>query len=226
MTAKELAVQGRRITLWGDTASPRVFIQPVDQSDLEAMEGQCQALATLCGHRDWCIAALSMEDWNRELTPWTNPPVFGKTGFGDGAGDTLSLICTALLPALEDEFPVRDRKIYLCGYSLAGLFALWSGYQTTRFAGIAAVSPSVWYPGWIDYAREHPCMAQRVYLSLGDREEKAKNKVMATVGKAIRLEHRLLTEQGVDAALEWNSGNHFVDSDRRMALGLAWLLEK
>ena len=41
-------------------------------------------------------------------------------------------------------------KLYLGGYSLAGFFSLWAAYQTDRFAGVAAVSPSVWFPGWMD----------------------------------------------------------------------------
>ena len=57
------------------------------------------------------------------------------------------------------------RRRFLCGYSLAGLFALWAVYQTDFFAGTAAVSPSVWYPGWLGYAEEHRALTPAVYLS-------------------------------------------------------------
>ncbi len=46
---------------------------------------------------------------------------------------------------------------------------------------------------------------------------------MRTVGDAIREQYRLLQEAGVSCALEWNPGNHFKDSDKRTARGIAWL---
>lgn len=48
--------------------------------------------------------------------------------------------------------------------------------------------------------------------------------MMAQVGNAIRKQHELLMEQEVNTIFEWNAGNHFVDSDKRMAKGFAWLL--
>ena len=47
---------------------------------------------------------------------------------------------------------------------------------------------------------------------------------MAQVGNAIRKQHELLTEQKINTILECNAGNHFVDSDKRMAKGFAWLI--
>ena len=64
----------------------------------------------------------------------------------------------------------------------------------------------------------------RVYLSLGDREEKTRNPVMATVGDRIRALAALLSARGVDCALEWNPGNHFRDADLRTARAFAWVL--
>ena len=65
-------------------------------------------------------------------------------------------------------------------------------------------------------------MAQCIYLSLGDREEKAKNPVMARVGECIRRQHSLLDGRGIDTVLEWNPGNHFMDAPRRTARAFAW----
>lgn len=209
----------------GDPKSKNVFLQPVDEHDAALTESEAERLAALCGHTDWCVVTLPIAEWNTELTPWEAPPVFGRVGFGSGAERTLTRILEETVPGMERDFPAEGRRFFLCGYSLAGLFALWSAYRTNAFAGVAAVSPSVWYPGWTAYAREHAVRTPEVYLSLGDREEKAKNRVMAGVGDAIREQHRLLTEAGIRCTLEWNAGNHFVDSDVRMAKGLAWLLE-
>ena len=67
--------------------------------------------------------------------------------------------------------------------------------------------------------------AEAVYLSIGDREEKTRNPVMATVGDRIREAHALLKAQGIHTALEWNPGNHFKDADIRTAKAFAWVMK-
>ena len=219
MTKKEYTLSDRTCFLYQDAGATHLLIQPIDEHDLEVLDQEVEAIKELSG-KPFSLVAFMIKDWNQELTPWVAPPVFGKTPFGDGAEKTLKFITSQLLPEVQENIP----HLILGGYSLAGLFALWAGYQTDKFEGIAAASPSVWYPKWIDYASENKPLAKSVYLSLGDKEEKAKNPVMAQVGNAIRKQHELLTEQEINTILEWNAGNHFVDSDMRMARGFAWLL--
>jgi predicted alpha/beta superfamily hydrolase len=198
-----------------------LLIQPVDEHDLEVLTEEVETIKTLTD-KPFALVAFQVNDWNKELTPWPAPPVFGKVPFGDGAHDTLQFIVEQLLSGLHAEYS----RCLLGGYSLAGLFALWAGYRTKSFAGIVAASPSVWYPDWIDYARAHRIQSPAVYLSLGDREEKTKNPVMATVGNAIREMHEILKTSCTSSCLDWNPGNHFADSDRRLAKGIAWMLNK
>ena len=65
---------------------------------------------------------------------------------------------------------------------------------------------------------------EKVYLSLGDREEKTRNPVMATVGDRVREAHELLKERNVNCILEWNNGNHFMDADIRTAKAFTWVM--
>ena len=219
MTKNEISLNGRGCFLYRDEAATHLLIQPIDEHDLEVLEQEVEAIRNL-SDKSFSLVAFMIEDWNQELTPWAAPPVFGKIPFGDGAEKTLEFITSQLLPEVKGDIPY----LILGGYSLAGLFALWAGYQTDQFEGIVAASPSVWYPQWIDYASEKSPLAQSVYLSLGDKEEKAKNQVMAQVGNAIRKQHELLNGQKVNTTLEWNPGNHFVDSEKRTAKGFAWVL--
>ena len=219
MNRKEYTLSDRTCFLYQDEAAKHLLIQPIDEHDLEGLEQEVETIKEL-SDKPFSLMAFMIKDWNQELTPWAAPPVFGKTLFGDGAEKTLEFITSQLLPEVQKNIP----HLILGGYSLAGLFALWAGYQTGKFEGIAAASPSVWYPKWIDYALENKPLAKSVYLSLGDKEEKAKNPVMAQVGNAIRKHHELLMEQEINTILEWNAGNHFVDSDKRMAKGFAWLI--
>ena len=219
MNRKEYAISDRTCFLYQDEAAKYLLIQPIDEHDLEVLDQEFKAIKEL-SDKPFSLVAFMIKDWNQELTPWSAPPVFGKVPFGSGAEKTLEFITCQLLPEVQENIP----HLILGGYSLAGLFALWAGYQTDRFEGIAAASPSVWYPQWIDFASENKPLAKSVYLSLGDKEEKAKNPVMAQVGNAIRKQHELLTEQEINTLLEWNAGNHFVDSDKRMAKGFAWAI--
>jgi predicted alpha/beta superfamily hydrolase len=159
-----------------------------------------------------------VENWNFELSPWKAPAVFGKEEFGDGAADTLAEI--------QKYCDDKSKTYYIGGYSLAGLFALWAAYHTDLFKGVAAVSPSIWFPDFLQYMKNNKIQSANVYLSLGDKEEKTRNKIMATVGERIREAYQTLKDDGVNCILEWNAGNHFKDADIRTASGFIWLLEK
>jgi predicted alpha/beta superfamily hydrolase len=127
---------------------------------------------------------------------------------------------------MEALFPtLKGAEKILGGYSLAALFALWCMYESHSFTGIAAASPSVWYPGWMDFVRTHTPRAGKIYLSLGDKEYKSKNKTMATVEDCIRAYADILSaSDSVETTLEWNPGNHFVDADKRTAKAFLWVM--
>ena len=108
----------------------------------------------------------------------------------------------------------------------AGLFSLWDGFSSSSFRAVSAASASVWFPGWLDYVSERECKAPHVYLSLGDKEEKTRNPVMATVGSCMRSMDEVLSRKGTNHILEWNEGNHFKDADLRCAKGFAWALKR
>ena len=221
MTDRSFDLAGRRVRLLSQEGPELLLLQPVDEHDARGLDRQWAAMATC--PRPLALAAFSVEDWNRDLSPWEAPPVFGKVPFSGGAGETLAFVTGELLPQLREELGGEgDFSLCLGGYSLAGLFALWVATKTELFRGIAAASPSVWFPGWLDYARQHPIRAERVYLSLGDREERAKNPVMARVGDCIREQYALL-QGDHSATLEWNPGGHFQDPEERTARAFCWI---
>ncbi len=203
--------------VYGDPTARFSLIQPVDGSDLAFLEEEIAVIGENA-RLPFQLLAVEVPAWNRDLSPWDADPVFGKAGFGHGAADFLRQI----LSLCDD----GGKTYVLGGYSLAGLFALWAATRTDRFAGIAAASPSAWFPGFSDYLRENPVKSRAVYLSLGDREEKTKNPVMATVGDRIRLIRDILRDQGAQCVLEWNEGNHFKDVPRRTGLAFAHFLRR
>lgn len=201
---------------FGPTETENVLIQPVGDHDLPLIENEIAEIRRRT-EIPFRLTAVKVESWNRNLSPWPAPAVFGNEDFGDGAAALLREI----LPLCADE----GKRYFIGGYSMAGLFALWSAFQTEVFSGAAAASPSMWFPGLMEYLRGNACGCGAIYLSLGNREEKTANSVMRTVGDRIREGYELLRSRGVRCTLEWNSGGHFKEPDLRTAKAFAWVLE-
>ena len=203
-----------------------LLIQPVDEHDYESLDSETDYISDHFA-KPYTLVSFSIKDWNKELSPWDAPPVFGKESFGSGANDTLCFIEDHLLPYIYQNFGIsKDIPVILGGYSLAGLFALWSCYQTNAFKAIAAASPSVWFPVFLDYVKENSTDTSVIYLSLGDKEEKAKNPTMATVGDCIKDLNAYFDSIDITTTLEWNEGNHFKDADIRTAKAFVWCMER
>ena len=204
-----------------------VLIQPVDEHDIDVLDNEVRYISENTS-KNFSLAAFKIDDWNSELTPWEMPLLRGKGNFGNEAGKTLEFIKDKLIPSLAEFMNIQEKnvKYILGGYSLAGLFSLWSGYETNTFYGVAGVSPSVWYEGWIDFVRNAELKANNVYLSLGKLEETSKHKILAKIGDNIREYSEILKNSGIEKSiLEWNEGNHFNDSDIRTGKGFVWILE-
>ena len=203
------------IAEYGKADAATVLIQPVGEQEEAGLENELKAIRMLAGE-DFRLIAVRVEQWNRDLSPWNAPAVFSGEPFGDGAAATLDRIVGLC----------RDRRLtyYIGGYSLAGLFSLWADSQTDVFSGVAAASPSMWFPGFLGYLKEHPVRSGVAYLSLGDQEEKTGNPVLRTVGDCVREGYELFWAQGVNCRLEWNRGNHFREPDLRTAKAFAWLM--
>ena len=225
MTAKQVQIGDRPCHIYGTDCAEYLLLQMTDEHELQNMDSEVEAIAQGSAH-SFLFAAVPVKSWNDELSPWKSPAVWGKDSFGGNAAGTLRVLTGQVIPTLKQQFALPGNvRIILGGYSLAGLFALWASTQTALFSGVAAASPSVWFPGWMKFEQQHPIQAQRIYLSLGDREERTKNTVMATVGDNIRTLHSRLAERGADCILEWNSGGHFKDTDLRTARAFRWAIE-
>lgn len=222
MIKEKFLLEDKQCVVYGGRNAEYILLQPVNEHEVSQMEKQA---ALICDSvdRPFVLAAFLVQNWNSELSPWEAPPVFGTEGFGTGATDTLRFVQESVVPYVMERYAAASNvPVVLGGYSLAGLFSLWSAYRTDRFAAVAAVSPSVWFPGWDEYAKEHAVQTNSIYLSLGKREEKTRNRVMAAVGDRIREQYKQLQECGIRSTLEWNEGNHFQESDVRCAKAFIW----
>lgn len=176
----------------------------------------------------YSLLAVCVSDWNSALSPWKAPAVFkGESDFGCGADEYIAELVNEIVPAACSEHGLKPRAIYIAGYSMAGLFALYSLYKTDFFAGCASCSGSLWFPGFSEYVCEHEFASapSKLYLSLGDREAKTKNPVMATVEDKTRGISERYKAKGYDVLFELNQGGHFTDPELRTAKGIKWILK-
>ena len=168
-------------------------------------------------------------DWDRDMSPWPAPPVRkGDPPFSGGAEAFLRRLLEEILPTARARLPVPPDGIFLAGYSLAGLFALWALTRCETFLRAASVSGSLWYPGAADHFRAHPPvrLPDRLYLSLGDREADTRHPLLRTVRERTEETAGIFRALGVSVTLEWNPGNHFREPDARTAGAVRALLRE
>lgn len=214
----------KQITVHAQHAeSAPVIYLPVVMGDGTEVYERCRELDC----PPFTLVAIGGLDWNRELSPWgCDGTVRDAEPFGGQASGFLDELLNWIIPEAESSLPQPPTWRGIAGYSLAGLFSLWALWQTDVFGRAASASGSLWFPGFIDYAHEYTMSnaPDAVYLSLGKKETKTPNRMMRHVLEDARAMEKLLGERGIPATLELNPGNHFAQTDLRMARGIHWIL--
>ena len=198
-----------------------------------------EVLKSLTSSKNYLIIGISIEDWNRNLTPWYCPRMFGKkdNDFKGEGQKTFDWLINHCLTKIEKDFSyifVKDKIYkYIGGYSLSALFALWIFYSDKNkkekiFDGVCACSPSLWYLKWDEYMMDrYAPEGSIIYLSLGDKEGKTKNetfqKMRSGMDKMIELVKNDIHVKKY--FYEENKGGHYNDSELRMAKAFKWLIE-
>lgn len=225
MEIQELQFGHRRVCLYRLTAATAPLVYSIDYHE----NGQLLLDASRqIGCEGFNLVTISGLHWNQELSPWPVETVVSRDDrFTGGAPQLLPLLVGDIVPQVEQLLGGEPQWRCLAGYSLAGLFAVWTAFHSDLFSRILSASGSMWYPGWLEYAREHEPLAalQGVYLSVGEQESTSRNAVLQTVGERTQQLATLLAERGVNATFELNPGNHFKNPPLRVVKGIKWLLE-
>ena len=220
---EECIIGGKTCRLFGAEAPRRLLVQPSARHETASLEEEAQRLAAL-SDVPFLLVTIELTDWTVELLPWPDGNISRDPEAGKQGQDTLQYILHELLPELQGRY--GPLPVILGGYSLGGLFALWASCQTDAFTAVAAASPSIWAHGWLPFAKKHTPQTARIYLSLGDREEKVKNQAIARVGDTLRRYYELLQQQMEPGhcTLFWEPGGHFNDNSGRLSRAFAWCL--
>ena len=162
-------------------------------------------------------------DWEHDMTPWECPPLYpsGKACTG-GADEYLEILLAEIIPDAMESVKGSPEYTAIAGYSLAGLFAVYSLYNCDAFDRVASVSGSMWFPGFTDYVFGHEMQKkpEMIYLSLGDKEKKTKNPVLRKVQDNTEILAGHFKDEGIQVTWELNPGNHFADASARFARGI------
>lgn len=212
------------IKIWNECTDsvPTVYIH--------AFTGDGEDVWKAC-HESGCppfnLAVVHHFDFDNDLTPWPADNVRkGAPPFRGNAPAHLEELLRVQMPEVESRLPAPSLYIAQAGYSLAGLFTLWSVWQTDVFRRAACVSASLWYPRFTDFlaARQPACVPERIYFSLGDKESRTRHPLMSRVDVCTRSAHALVGSMGITTRFDMNPGNHFTEPDKRMAKAIAWML--
>lgn len=217
-------LDGKTVSVWpgSQPGAPAVYLNTYREEG-----GQVRAEMDKLGCPDCSLVAVSGLDWDKDLSPWPAPAVRrGEEPFAGGAAEYLDWMTGSLLPAARALLPGTPCWEGLAGYSMAGLFAVWALGRTHVFRRGASMSGSLWYPGIREYLMAHPPRPDCLYFSLGSKEGRTRNPVMAAVEENTRAIQAFCREQGITTTFQLNPGNHFRDTAARTAAGIAWMLEQ
>ena len=225
MEVKELQFGHRRVCVYHLAQGSVPLVYSIDYHE------NGQLLLDACQQMDcngFNLVTISGLHWNQELSPWPIETVVSRDDrFTGGAPELLPLLTGEVVPQVERLLDAPPTWRCLAGYSLGGLFAVWTAFQTDLFTRILSASGSMWFPGWLEYAYEHQLAAplQGIYLSVGDKESTSRNAVLQTVGERTQALAQLMADRGIPATFQLNPGNHFKNPPLRVVKGIKWLLQ-
>ena len=147
------------------------------------------------------------------MTPWECPPLYKGDIYCRGYADKyLKLIENEIIPRVQEYIKNELKKeidyFGIAGYSLGGLFALYSGYKTDTFKRIALASGSMWYPNFIEYVKNNEISKKidKIYFSLGNKEKNSKIEILKTVEDKTKEIYGYLSHN-INTIYEENQGN-------------------
>ena len=216
--------EGRDVTVWPGAKEdgPVVYLNTFGDEGERVYRELGTGLAP-----EFTLVAVSGLAWDHDMAPWDIPLIFeGDTACTGGADDYLGLLVEEIMPRAEREVPGKVLWRGIAGYSLAGLFAVYSLYRTDIFSRAASMSGSFWFPDFREYVFSHEMKREPecIYFSLGDRECRTGNPYLRTVQECTEEIEAFYRGKGIDTVFRSNPGGHTKNAVGRTAAGIAWIL--
>lgn len=107
-------------------------------------------VVSLCPNANFTLVSIEGVNWNNQMTPWFAKRVFkSEEDFAGEADVYINILSNELIPEIENTLGFKPVSRGIIGYSLAGLFSIYSLYKTNLFNFAASVSGSLWYDDFI-----------------------------------------------------------------------------
>ena len=224
---KELNVESKIVTIFYDEEklndnTPVVILNTFDEDGEEIWN-----LSKEQSVKEYILVTVSNINWNQDMSPWFMEKLYKNDEDYTGKADEyLRLLENKIVPEIKN-YVGGNREFILAGYSLAGLFAVYSMYKTNIFSKIISASGSLWYPDFLEFVKETKIInkPKKIYFSLGNKESKTKNEVLSKVEENTKYLAKFYEELGIETIYEENEGNHFQDVYNRIVKAIKWILK-
>lgn len=218
-------VQGYQVTVF----DPQVKDCPIIYTN--TINGENDVLWITCQNAKmppFVLVSITNLNWDTDMAPWYCPPC-GPTDtpcYG-GADAYLKILVDQIIPAAESRLEFKPAERIIAGYSLAGLFAVYSMYQTDVFDKVVSGSGSFWFPEFTEYVQKHEMKRkpQKMYFSLGRQESHTKYEIFNSVQTNTEWLVKYYADKGIDDIFVLENGNHYTDPWGRMQRGMDWILK-
>ncbi len=220
--SKVINIKDKKVTIYDEydskTELPIVFYNSFE-SDNKELWNQCKKFNC----KDFILVIIENIKWDDEMTPYPIPSLFeGDKECKGKADEYISFLINEIVPRVKENIKAKPKYLALSGYSLGGLFSIYSMYKTDIFSRYVSGSGSFWYPNFLEFVTENNYLKkpEKIYFSLGNKEKNSKNVTLSTVeNKTLKLvEH--YRKLKVENIFEFNEGGHFKDNYLRIARGI------
>lgn len=104
MSAQTMQIGNRPCRIYGEAHAEYLLLQMTGEHERQSIDSEIAAIAQSA--HQFLFAAIPVENWNDELSPWEAPAVWGKESFGGNAADTLHFLTEQIIPSLKQQYPL------------------------------------------------------------------------------------------------------------------------
>ena len=174
------------------------------------------------------LVGLIPQNRSDAFTPWRAANLKpSMADFGGKLYEYHSQVFEYLLPELLSKYSIDEARIAYGGYSLGGLAAVYSLYNTTAPSIIFSLCGSFWYPQFFDYCENHTILNTKVslYLQNGKTEGGKHNNILSNTPILSAKLHKLLSDRLDNVTSTFDEYGHHENITERYENLIEWLKE-